>query len=139
MSRLVSDADDLYETAVLSPDALTEQAIADWFEGVAATGNLDKKSAKLLRRLVRTAQKLAAFWASDSRASDLGLGWRTRVDIAMGPRAWRPVLDLAQHILELHPDEEVFNSVGELFRIVNGEVWLEGISYEAWLRESEHI
>ena len=139
MSRLLSDAAALYETAVLSPDALTEQAITDWFEGAAATGDLDKKSAKLLRRLVRTAQKLAVFWASDSRAGDLSLEWRTRVDIAMGPRAWRPVLDLGQHLLEQHPDEDVFNSVGELFRIVNGEVWLEGIAYEAWLQESEHI
>ena len=139
MSGVLADVEALFETAVMSPDDLTEQSIADWFDGVAATADLDKQSAKLLRRLVRTAQKLGVFWASDGRAGDASLDWRTRVDIAMGPRAWRPVLDLSQHLLEQQPDGRTFESVVELFRIVNGEVWLEGISYEAWLEESERI
>ncbi len=139
MSNVLGDVDSLFETAVMSPDALTEQSIADWLEGVAATADVVKLSAKLLRRLVRTAQKLATFWGSDTRAGDLSLDWRTRVDIAMGPAAWRPVLDLSQHILEQDPTEDVFESVGELFRIVNGETWLEGITYDEWLQETERI
>jgi hypothetical protein len=121
----------------MSPDDLTEHAISDWFDGVASTAELDKQTAKLLRRLVRTAQRLAAFWVSDARVADMDLDWRTRVDIAMGPRAWRPVLDLSQHLLEVDPSEETFESVRELFRIVNGDVWLEGISYEEWLQEAK--
>jgi hypothetical protein len=139
VSGVLADVEALFETAVMSPNDLTEQSIADWFDSVAATADLDKQSAKLLRRLVRTAQKLAVFWASDARAGDASLDWRTRVDIAMGPRAWRPVLDLSRYLLEQRRDEETFESVVELFRIVNSEVWLEGISYEAWLEESERI
>jgi hypothetical protein len=139
VSGVLADVDALFETAVMSPDDLTEQTITDWFDGVAATADLDKQSAKLLRRLVRAAQKLAVFWANDGRAGDTSLDWRTRVDIAMGPRAWRPVLDLSQHLLEQRPDEDTFESVTELFRIVNGEVWLEGITYETWLEESERM
>lgn len=139
MSGVLGDVDSLFETAVMSPDALTEQSIADWFQGVAAAADMDKLTAKLLRRLVRTAQKLATFWGSDARARDLSLDWRTRVDIAMGPRAWRPVLDLGQHILEQYPTEVLFESVGELFRIVNGETWLEGMAYDEWLQETERI
>jgi hypothetical protein len=139
VSGLLADVEALFETAVMSPDDLTEQTITDWFDSVAASADLDKQSAKLLRRLVRAAQRLAVFWGNDGRAGDISLDWRTRVDIAMGPRAWRPVLDLSQHLLEQRPDEKTFESVGELFRIVNGEVWLEGISYEAWLEESDRM
>jgi len=139
MSGLLADVESLFAESVMVPEALTEQAITDWFEGVAATSDLDKQTAKLLRRLVRTAQRLAVFWTSDARVSDASLGWRTRVDIAMGPRAWRPVLDLSQHLLEEQPDEKTFDEVADLFRIVNGEVWLEGISYREWLRESDRI
>jgi hypothetical protein len=139
VSGLLSDIDALYEAAVMSPDSLTEQAISDWFEGVAVTTDLDKQSAKLVRRLVRTAQKLAAFWGDDVRVADAGLDWRTRVDIAMGPRAWRPVLDVSQHILGTHPTEGTFESVAELFRIVNGEIWLDGMGYDEWLAETDRI
>lgn len=136
MSSLLSDVDSLFEMAVMSPDALTERAITDWFDGVAATDELDKQSAKLVRRLVRTALRLSVFWQADLRVADVSLDWRTRVDIAMGPRAWRPVLDLALHLLEERPSEDVFEMVGDLFRIVNGEIWLEGASFEAWLHET---
>jgi hypothetical protein len=136
VSGLLSDVDSLFETAVMTPDALTEQMITDWWDAVSVTTDLDKQSAKLLRRVVRAAQKLAAFWATDTRAGDSDLDWRTRVDIAMGPRAWRPVLDISQHLLETHPTEEAFVSVGGLFRIVNGETWMDGASYDEWRAES---
>lgn len=136
MSGLLGEVESLYAVAVMSPNALTEHTISDWFDGVAATTQLDKPAAKLLRRLVRTAQKLSLFWRSDTRVGDLDLDWRTRVDIAMGPRAWRPVLDLSQHILAEQPSEETFESVRELFRIVNGDVWLEGVGYEEWLQDA---
>ena len=139
MRGLLSSVDSLFETAVMSPNALTDQAITDWYDGVAATADLDRQSAKLVRRLIRTAQKLAAFWSGDARVWDIGLGWRARVDIAMGPRAWRPVLEIGQYIFEAHPSEERFESVGDLFRIVNGEVWMDGMTYGEWLEESERI
>ena len=123
----------------MSPNDLTEQVISDWFDGIASTNDLDKQAAKLLRRLVRTAQKLALFWVSDQRAADRELDWRTRVDIAMGPRAWRPVLDLGQHLLEVEPSEDVFDRVSDLFRVVNGDTWLEGMSYDAWLADTGRI
>ena len=96
MTGLLGEVESLYTIAVMSPNALSERMISDWLDGVAATTQLDKHAAKLLRRLVRTAQKLSLFWRSDTRVADLDLDWRTRVDIAMGPRAWRPVLDLSQ-------------------------------------------
>jgi hypothetical protein len=137
VSGLLGEVETLFAGAVMSPDDLTEPAIADWFDGVASTTQLDKQAAKLLRRLVRTAQRLALFWGSDARVGDMDLDWRTRVDIAMGPRAWRPVLDLSQHLLEVDPSEETFDSVCELFRIVNGDVWLEGVGYEEWLQDAK--
>jgi len=123
----------------MSPNDLTEQVISDWFDGIASTNDLDKQTAKLLRRLVRTAQKLALFWVSDQRAAGRELDWRTRVDIAMGPRAWRPVLDLGQHLLEVEPSEDMFDRVSDLFRVVNGDTWLEGTSYDAWLADTGRI
>lgn len=135
MSSVLAAVDSLFEMAVMSPGALTDQAISDWMEGVASSGDLDKRSAKYLRRLVRTARSLASFWESDVRAGDPGLDWRTRVDIAMGPRAWRPVLELSQYVLVLRSSEEVFDSVRGLFRLVNGGPWLEGMSYEEWREE----
>lgn len=139
MRGLLGEVDTLFESAVTSPEDLTEQMISDWFEGIAVTTDLDKHTAKLLRRLVRTAQKLAAFWGSDSRADNPDLDWRTRVDIAMGPRAWRPVLDLSQHLLELEPTEEVYDSVSSLFRVVYGEKWLEGMSFDEWMQDTGRI
>jgi hypothetical protein len=139
VSGLLRDVDALYESAVMDPDAMSQQAITDWFEGIAATTDLDKQTAKLLRRLVRTVQKLATFWAADARLGDLSLGWRTRVDIALGPRAWRPVLDLSQHLLEVGPSEEIYASVADLFRVVNGESWAEGLTYDAWLEDTGPI
>jgi len=139
VSGLLRDVDALYESAVMDPDAMSQQAITDWFEAVAATTDVDKQTAKLLRRLVRTAQKLATFWAADGRSGDLSLEWRTRVDIAMGPRAWRPVLDLSQHLLEVDPSEEIYASVADLFRVVNGETWVEGLTYDAWMDDTGRI
>lgn len=139
MRGVLADVDGLFESAVMSPNDLTEQVISDWFDGIASTNDLDKQTAKLLRRLVRTAQKLALFWVSDQRAAGRELDWRTRVDIAMGPRAWRPVLDLGQHLLEVEPSEDMFDRVSDLFRVVNGDTWLEGMSYDAWLADTGRI
>jgi hypothetical protein len=139
VSGLLPGVDSLFRTAVMSPNALTDQAITDWYDGIAATADLDRQSAKLIRRLIRTAQKLAAFWSDDARVEDIGLGWRARVDIAMGPRAWRPVLEIGQYNFETHPSEETFESVGDLFRMVNGEAWMDGMTYGEWLEESKRI
>jgi hypothetical protein len=54
------------------------------------------------------------------------------VDLAMGPRAWRPVLDLAEVRLHEVRSEEAFTDVVRLFPLVNSEEYLDGIEFEDW-------
>ena len=135
MRSLVDEVYGLYAGVVISPDTWTEQAIADWMQSLSLTENIDRESAKYLRRSVSMAGRLKKFWMDDHRRSDSTIDWRSRVDRALGPRAWRPALDLAMHQLERAPDEDLFDTVGELFRVVNHHPWLDGMSYEAWLEE----
>jgi hypothetical protein len=62
--------------------------------------------------------------------------WPSRVDLALGVRAWRPQLELARHLLVIAPDRVIYDKAGELFRIVNNEPFLDGMSYEVWLEIS---
>lgn len=129
---LLDEADGLYRTAVLEPDRWSDQTTADWAESLSMSGELDKATAKHLRRIVRVAEKLQRFWADDSRKADVTIDWKSRVDIALGVRAWRPVLDLGSHLLDEQPDQETFEAVAELFRVVNNAEWMEGMSYNEW-------
>lgn len=134
----MSVADDvfaLYEGVVTNPAAWTDQALADWADGVVTSEGMDREAAKYLRRVLTTATKLHRFWAADARLSDPSIGWESRVDIALGPRAWRPVLDLTMHDLDRDPDPTLFAIVSDLFRVVNNRPWLDGISYEDWLHD----
>lgn len=133
MTVLLDEVEALYEGSVTSPDHWTDRSIEDWAEGVTAATTVDKVSAKHLRRIVRMAGKLQQFWESDSRVADAGIDWQSRVDIALGPRAWRPVLELAIHLLNNDPSEDLFDRVGELFRVVNNAEWMEGTTYDEWL------
>ena len=83
-----------------------------------------------------TAGKLRTFWSDDAapRPDDHG-DWRARVDIALGARAWRPLLDLAMHGLETSPSPELYEVVKDRFAVVTSQRWMEGISYEEWLAE----
>jgi hypothetical protein len=130
---LLDEVESLYEGAVMMPDQWGDQAVVDWAEEVSAVATVDKVSAKHLRRIVRIAGRLQQFWESDSRLHDDGIEWRSRVDIALGPRAWRPMLELAMHLLAETPSEDLFDRVGELFKVVNNAEWMGGVPYDEWL------
>lgn len=139
MSALVDDVFSLYEGVVTDPASWTEQAIVDWSDGVASMQGMDRLSGKYLRRVLTTATKLKRFWEEDGRLTDQSIGWKSRVDIALGPKAWRPVLDLAMHELGRTPDPNLFATVSELFRVVNNRPWLEGMDYDQWLQDASRI
>ncbi len=136
MSVLIGEVEDLYRGVVTEPHVWSSQTVEDWIEGSATSEEIDKTAAKYLRRIVKMAEKLRAFWSVDTRVGNADIAWRSRVDLAYGPRAWRPVLDLAEYLFEVHPTEELFATVGELFRTVNNRPWLDGISYDQWCAQS---
>lgn len=127
---LLGAVDRLYESVVTHPEVWGPQAFADWAEEVAA-GGVTKHQARAVRRCLRAAERLRGFWTGD-RVAVVGEDWRTRVDIAMGARAWRPALELAQAGLEDDPSPELFAEVQERFRVVNSQPWLEGVDYDTW-------
>ena len=129
---VLDEVDRLYELAVTEPSSVNDQAILDWTEGVAAGSEIDRHSAKYVRRCVNAARKLAAFWSAREPARSHPLEWPSRVDLALGVRAWRPQLELAQYLLEAAPGIETYEKVAELFRMVNNEPFLDGVSYEVW-------
>ena len=146
---LLVEVDRLYETAVTDPGSINEQSMVDWAENIAASNELDRVGYKYLRRCMNISRRLAAFWLERPRDLEETRGveshdesdeWRSRVDLAFGVKAWRPQLDLAQHVLESSPCEEVFRYVSGLFRLVNGEPYLDGLSYDEWseLRRNEY-
>lgn len=127
---LLAAVDRLYQAVVTQPEAWGPQAFADWAEEVAA-GGMTRDQARAVRRCLRAAQRLGDFWAGD-RAAVTADDWRTRVDVALGARAWRPALELAQAGLEHEPSPELFAEVQERFRVVNSQPWLEGIDFDTW-------
>ena len=130
---VVEEVDRLYEIAVTAPLSLNDQAIQDWSDGVSVGFELDRQGAKYVRRCLNSARKLASFWAErGSRNEDL-MDWRSRVDLALGVRAWRPQLELAQHVLDVAPSYETYDATARLFRLVNNEPFLDDMTYELWL------
>jgi len=127
---LLDEVDRLYEGVVTDPDGWMEQRFIDWSESVVAGDDIDREISKHLRRVLATARKLRAFWEDHADRPDLG--WRSKVDIALGPRAWRPVMNLATILLESRPNEQLFDRTAGLFRIVNNAPYLDGIDYEKW-------
>lgn len=123
----------LYASVVTDPDAWGEQAFADWAnEALVGAEDLPRPAVREVKRGLRAAQKLQAFWsAGTSAVSDHG-DWQSRVDIALGPRAWRPLLDLARIGLDTAPTAEMFAEVKERFAVVNSERWMEGVTFEEW-------
>lgn len=128
---LLQAIDRLYQDVVVAPESWNPQAFSDWAQEAAIDG-IDKAQAKALRRSLRLAAKLAQFWLT-GEAQVEAPDWRTRVDIALGPRAWRPTLELAQAGLDADPSEAMFEEVRRRFRVVNSEYWMDGVSYEEWL------
>jgi hypothetical protein len=127
----------LYRAVVEQPDAWGEQAFADWAnERMASAGELPNDAVREIRRSLRAAQKLQAFWTDRRSQVDDHGDWESKVDIALGPRAWRPLLDLARIGLEHAPSEEIFEQVRTRFSLVNSDRWMDGISYQEWAANS---
>ncbi len=83
------------------------------------------------------ARRLREFWVEPPQGAPSDAGdWRTRVDVAFGARAWRPVLSIAQVGLRETPSEELFEEAKLRFREVNGAPWMDGVSYDEWAAES---
>jgi hypothetical protein len=131
MSGILTEVDRLYEGCVTDPHRWHEQAFVDWADTVASGEPLDREAARQVRRIVSVARRLATFWAERdlTAAPD---DWRSRVDVALGPRAWRPQLELAEHLLDLSPDEDTFAVVVNLFPLVRNQPFMDGIDYSAW-------
>jgi len=134
---VLDEVDQLYRLAVTEPSAVTDQAILDWTDGVAGDSEIDRHGAKYVRRCVNAARKLAAFWSAREPAGADPTDWPSRVDLALGVRAWRPQLELARHLLDVSPNTETYDRTAQLFRIVNNEPFLDGLSYEGWLETQQ--
>lgn len=127
----------LYESVVTDPERWGEQAFADWAnDTLVEAAELPREAIREVRRALRSAQKLQVFWASSASAVTDHDDWRSKVDIALGPRAWRPTLDLARSGLDHSPCEEIFDEVKERFAVVYSERWMEGIEFEEWARKN---
>ena len=126
--------DALYESVVSTPERWNETAFADWAASLASEApDIDRASGRELRRAMRIAVKLQAFWSSPATAQHAReADWQARVDLAVGAPAWRPTLALARTEFEDHPSEESFNEVRDRFRLVNNQPWLEGATYAEW-------
>jgi len=137
---LAAAVDDLYRDIVMEPERWNEDDFAGWIEALTTdTGSIDRGQAKQLRRAIRNAIKLQSFWSSADADQRAELLWKARVDIAIGVPAWRPPLELAMRDLEANPSEEAFEDVRERFRVVHGDVWLEGISFGEWNERESSI
>lgn len=124
----------MYEQAVTSPHTWGEESAVEWGNDAFTSGAPPREVVRQLRRAIRMSVKLADFWRDPpATVPDDGGEWRTRVDLALGPRAWRPVLEIARAALDRQPSEELFREVKDRFRVVNSEFWMEGVTYEEWL------
>ena len=127
----------LYESVVDDPACWNEQGFSDWaVDALESAGGLPREAHREIRRSLRAAQKMQVFWASDGSAVSSHDDWRTKVDIALGPRAWRPLLDLARVGLNTAPSEELFEEVKERFALVNSDRWMDGVSFEDWCEDN---
>ena len=132
---LLRRIDALYESVVMVPERWTEDAFADWAAESTAGAVPTKEVARQIRRSLRAAQKLQQFWSEDIKRPPDGGDWRTRVDLALGPRAWRPTLEIAQLGLRDAPSEALFEEVRDRFRVVNSDRWMEEVTFTEWLAD----
>ena len=130
MSGRVAAVESLYEGVVTEPARWNDQMFVDWADSVDADGSMAREEAKHIRRAMRAAQKLHAFWLEAPERPDVG--WESKVDLAMGPKAWGPVLELAEIQLVTTMSEESFVIVARLVPLVNGESFLDGADFDEW-------
>ena len=132
MSDRVAAVESLYEAVVTDPARWNEQMFVDWADAVDSDGSLTKLEAKYVRRALRVAQTLRSFWFETQSRPDIG--WESQVDLALGPKAWRPILGLAEIQLNNSRNEECFQDVARLFPLVNSEDFLDGIDFDEWIQ-----
>lgn len=127
----------LYEAVVTSPESWGEQSFADWANDTLVEAvDLPKQAIREVRRSLRAAQKMRSFWIDSQSAVSDHDDWRSKVDISLGTKAWRPTLDLARVGLEHSPCEELFEEVRERFAVVHSERWMEGVTYNEWVENN---
>jgi hypothetical protein len=131
VSALLDSVDVLYSGVVSEPGVWNDQRFEDWANSLGESSTLDKTSSKYVRRVMASARKLRTFWLDQPDGSESD--WRSRVDSALGNRAWRPVLDLLMYELKRDPSYELFERTSDLFRSVHHEPYLDGIGYDAFL------
>lgn len=134
---ILAAVDRLYEGVVMNPEDWADHALEEWGLDTVSSGSKPSKVlGRELRRCVRAARKLRDFWLQppENTPSDAG-DWRTRVDLVLGARAWRPALEIARDGLAVEPSEELFDEARRRFREVHGTEWMAGRSYEEWLEE----
>jgi hypothetical protein len=134
---LIRAIEALYESVVTNPGAWGDQAFADWAsDTLVDVSDLPKEAVRQVRRSLTAAQKLAAFWSTGSSEVADHDDWRSKIDIGLGPRAWRPTLELARIGLNEAPSEELFMEVKARFAVVNSERWMDGVGYDEWQADS---
>lgn len=129
----VALVDDLYRRAVQGADTVDDLLLAEWMEHAGEAVGFDRRQAKALRKAVRTARRLSRYWSE--RAGTELPDWRNGVDEALGARGWQVHLDLVMNALDADPDPELFEEARRLHRSVTFTEWMEGVSYEEFLRD----
>jgi len=131
-ASLAKSIDNLYRRAVEHPGDIDEPVLIEWVESVAESAYAERETAKVIRRTVRTARKLARYWAKGSPGNLPD--WRNGIDEALGGQGWVAQLDALMLGLEHRPDPALFDLVKERHRMVHFTEWMEGVSYGEWLR-----
>lgn len=134
---LLRRLDGLYRSVVTSPESWSDDEFAGFAtEMFGEQRRPSRTTAKHGRAALRMAVKLRDFWAEPPAGTPSDAGdWRTRVDLAYGVRAWRPLLDIARSGLDEAPSGELFDETKRRFREVHGVPWMEGVSFEQWVSE----
>lgn len=129
----VRQVDDLYRRAIESPSSIDDPVLEEWMGQAAEAVHGDREQAKVLRKAVRTARKLARYWSEHD--ADALPDWRNGVDEALGGRGWQCQLDLVMNALESDPDSELFEAAKHWHRAATFTEWMEGVEYEEWMQE----
>ena len=123
--------DDLYRRAVEHPRDVDEPLLSEWAESAAEATGHDRDQAKVVRRAIRTARKLARYWIEHDPSALPD--WRNGVDETLGGRGWQAQLDTLRFSLDQTPGPELFELVKKQHRVVHFGEWMEGVGYEEWL------
>jgi hypothetical protein len=131
MLGLLAALDGIYERVVADPGAVRDADLLSWASEATSVLEppVDRRVAREVRRVIRLARRLAAFWSDRPPPDD----WRSAVDEALGSRGWQPTLDLARLALDEEPSPELFEEVRFRFAVVHFRPWMEGVDYDDYL------